>query len=70
MKSRVPFVAGLAAVFLAGSALAAAALKSGPQVGESVPGPFEPLNVTGAQAGQKFCQYCKNGVRNPMMSLR
>jgi hypothetical protein len=31
-------------------------LKSGPQVGNKVPGPFNPLNVTGSAAGQKACQ--------------
>ena len=33
----------------------AADLKSGPQVGENIPGPFHPLNVTGPTAGQKAC---------------
>src|SRR5436190_1890321 len=36
-------------------------VKSGPQVGEKVPGPFHPLNVTGAYAGQKHCLYCECG---------
>jgi hypothetical protein len=31
------------------------ALKSGPQVGKGIPGPFHPLNVTGKKAGQKNC---------------
>lgn len=39
----------------------AAGLKSGPQTGERVPGPFHPLNVTGEKAGQKECLYCENG---------
>jgi hypothetical protein len=37
------------------------AVKSGPQVGEKVPGPFHPLNVNGAKAGKKNCLYCENG---------
>ena len=41
----------------------AADLKSGPQAGQEVPGPFHPLNVTGEKAGEKFCLYCKNGDR-------
>ena len=45
---------------MAGFALAAE-LKSGPQAGETVPGPFHPFNVTGEDAGQKQCLYCKNG---------
>ncbi|MSU79051.1 MAG: hypothetical protein EXS16_13265 [Gemmataceae bacterium] len=40
---------------------AGGALKSGPQAGTEVPGPFHPLNVTGEQAGKKACLYCSNG---------
>ena len=36
-------------------------VKSGPQVGEKVPGPFHPLNINGEQAGKKNCLYCANG---------
>jgi hypothetical protein len=36
-------------------------LKSGPQVGTEVPGPFHPLNVTGEAAGTKKCLYCAYG---------
>lgn len=39
------------------------ALKSGPQIGQEVPGPFHPLNINGAKAGQKNCLYCENGTR-------
>jgi hypothetical protein len=38
-------------------------LKSGPQVGDSLAGPFHPLNVNGANAGKKHCLYCENGAR-------
>ena len=60
-------IAGLSLSFalLAGSLVAADALKSGPQVNEDVPGPFHPLNVTGASAGKKNCLYCQNGS-NPV----
>ena len=44
-------------------ALHAEPLPSGPQVGEKIPGPFAPLNITGPNAGEKCCQYCKNGPR-------
>jgi hypothetical protein len=44
----------LALVLLFGSTFAADALKSGPQVGDGV-GVFEPLNCTGAFAGDKRC---------------
>ena len=45
-----------------------AALKSGPQVGKSVPGPFAPLNVNGSKAGEKNCLYCSNG-NNPVVMI-
>jgi hypothetical protein len=43
------------ALFVAG-AWGAERLESGPQVGKQIPGPFNPLNVTGPDAGQKRCQ--------------
>jgi hypothetical protein len=56
MKSR--FAAGALAVMALAAAgvVAGDALKSGPQVGSKVIQPFNPLNVTGSQAGKKFCQ--------------
>jgi len=45
---------------LAGGSFAAD-LRSGPQPGDKVPGPFEPLNVNGDDAGRKQCLYCKHG---------
>jgi hypothetical protein len=53
------------ALLVGGLIYAAEPLKSGPQVGETVPGPFHPLNVTGDKAGEKACLYCKNGS-NPV----
>src|SRR5579883_3515620 len=41
---------------------------SGPQIDQKVPGPFDPLNVTGASAGQKHCLYCENG-ENPVAMI-
>jgi hypothetical protein len=29
--------------------------KSGPQEGQTIPGPFHPINVTGEAAGRKNC---------------
>ncbi len=34
---------------------------SGPQVGSKLPGPFEPFNINGADAGDERCLYCKYG---------
>ncbi len=48
-----------------GTGLAGGGLKSGPQVGEKIPGPFHPTNVTGAAAGKKHCLVCENGT-NPV----
>lgn len=36
-------------------AVAGEGLKSGPQTGNKVPGPFHPTNLTGAMAGKKHC---------------
>jgi len=53
---------------LAGGLIAAENLSSGPQVGDEVPGPFHPLNLTGESAGEKVCLYCKNGS-NPVAMI-
>ena len=55
MKHRM--VAGVitAAVLVVAGATAGEALKSGPQVGQKLAGPFHPLNVTGKKAGEKHC---------------
>jgi hypothetical protein len=52
----------LAAALSAGMVMAGS-VTSGPQVGDRVPGPFKPLCVSGTDAGQAVCQYCKNGAR-------
>ena len=62
IRSRSARVAFMVVLWANGVALAGS-VKSGPQVGEKVPGPFPPLNVTGPDAGKKSCQYCKNGAR-------
>lgn len=49
----------LPALLLVGAALAGP--KSGPQVGDVVPGPFEPLNLTGTHAGEESCLFCRFG---------
>jgi hypothetical protein len=53
----------LAASLVIGGIAVAGSIQSGPPVGEKVPGPFAPLNLTGPDAGKKSCQYCKNGAR-------
>jgi hypothetical protein len=56
MNHRIAAGVALALVLLMGGAWAADALKSGPQTGDNIPGAFNPLNVTGDDAGQKRCQ--------------
>jgi len=58
----------LGLALLLGGLVAADKVKSGPQVGDEVPGPFHPLNVTGPNAGEKLCLYCKNGS-NPVAMI-
>jgi hypothetical protein len=58
----------LSLALVVGLALAADTIKSGPQVGQTVPGPFHPMNVTGESAGEKACLYCKNGT-NPVAMI-
>lgn len=53
------FAVAVVAAF--GSLAAAAEIKSGPQAGDKVPGPFHPLNVNGESAGEKACLFCKHG---------
>lgn len=55
MTNRTRMGAGLAMMLLVGSVFAADTLKSGPQVGQKVAA-FNPLNVTGPQAGTRACQ--------------
>jgi hypothetical protein len=66
MKVRL-FAAAVAAVALS-LPVSAGELKSGPQAGEKVPGPFHPVNVTGAHKGEKFCLFCVNG-ENPVAMI-
>jgi hypothetical protein len=61
MRNFLIAASSLAAVVLLACGARAEPVKSGPQVGEKVPGPFKPYNVTGPSAGQYSCLYCKNG---------
>jgi len=67
MKFRL-FAAALVAAVLVLPTTAADAVKSGPQAGEKVPGPFHPVNVTGEHKGEKFCLFCVNG-ENPVAMI-
>jgi hypothetical protein len=69
MNHRMVVAAFLALALVCGVALAADAPKSGPQVGQNLPGPFHPLNITNAEkpeaCGQKNCLVCQHGI-NPV----
>lgn len=54
MNVRSTLGASLAAMLLMSGTLAAAELKSGPQVGKRVV-PFNPLHITGSGKGGKAC---------------
>jgi hypothetical protein len=56
MRHRLATGAAMAVVLALGSTMAADAVKSGPQIGDTIPGPFNVLNVTGPQAGKSNCQ--------------
>jgi hypothetical protein len=55
----------LSAGVIAAEPAKAEKVKSGPQAGEKLAGPFHPLNINGDKAGQKNCLYCANG-QNPV----
>src|SRR5688572_23256475 len=65
---RKAWVFGLAAVVAVWSAASAAEVKSGPQVGDPVPGAFDPLNLTGPAAGEESCLYCRFG-KDPVVMV-
>jgi hypothetical protein len=54
MRDRIAVGASLAVALLVGCAMAADALKSGPQIGDSM-FPFDPYNCTGEYAGEEKC---------------
>lgn len=54
-------------VCLSGLLWAEDKFKSGLQPGESIPNAFEPLNVTGDHAGEKYCLICENGLSPVVM---
>jgi hypothetical protein len=55
MSHRFIVGAPLTAALIAGCALAATNLKSGPQAGSTQITPFHPLHITGESAGEKSC---------------
>ena len=56
MKYRCAVGASLAVALAFSCAAAEGDLKSGPQVGQKIPGAFNVLNVNGSQAGKSNCQ--------------
>jgi hypothetical protein len=66
------FAIAVTLVLVVGTGYAAEDLKSGPQAGERIPGPFHPLNVFNAEKatanGQKNCLVCQHGP-NPVAMI-
>jgi hypothetical protein len=54
MRKPIALGASLALALLAGSALAAGSVKSGPQPGDGLT-PFDPLHCNGPQTGTRAC---------------
>src|SRR5262249_49312237 len=61
MKKALMAASVVIGLFVIGAALAGENLKSGPQVGAKVPGPFEPPTTTGKKGGEKAFLFCRNG---------
>lgn len=59
------FLSWALAIALSASAFSGETLKSGPQPGEELPSSFEPLVVSGPNAGRNHCLVCENGL-NPV----
>jgi len=68
MPSRLLAVSALALALVVGGLYAADVLKSGPQKGDKITKPFEPLNINGPTAGEKKCLVCRNG-ENPVVMV-
>jgi hypothetical protein len=60
---KTALLALLLPVLIATGVLCAGPVRSGPGVGQKVPGPFRPLHITGPEAGKRVCLYCKYGPR-------
>jgi hypothetical protein len=65
MRSRLPLaLTVVVVVFLSAARIGRAqAVRSGPQVGRELPGPFQALAVVGEGAGRFRCPVCDNGLR-------
>jgi hypothetical protein len=54
-------------ILVANSWCADAPSKSGPQVGQELPGPFQPFNATGKRKGTFHCLVCEHGLNPTVM---
>src|SRR3954470_10243825 len=61
MKTTRILAVAIAALALVVGGTMADGPKSGPQVGDRIPGPFHPLNINGTKAGEKNCLVCQHG---------
>jgi hypothetical protein len=69
--TRFPAIALLLTVFVCANSNAPGqadqSIRSGPQQGETIPGPFHFFNATGAHAGKPHCLVCEYGLRPVVM---
>jgi hypothetical protein len=65
MRHAISTVLAVSLVWTASRGVLSAAeqLKSGPQPGDTIPGPFHYLNVNGPHAGNPHCLVCEFGLR-------
>src|SRR5437016_4609114 len=63
MRSALSRILAIILLFATCHASTAQKLKSGPQPGESIPGPFHDLNINGPHAGNPHCLVCEFGLR-------
>jgi len=54
-------LAGICSAIALSVLMGAEPVKSGPQVGSELPGPFHPFHINGDNAGEKACLYCRYG---------
>jgi hypothetical protein len=69
MKARLPHLLAVITILSAFSVALAEAddLKSGPQPGQLLPGPFHPFNVSGEHANHPHCLVCDFGLKPAVM---
>src|SRR5262249_8806910 len=63
MRHVIGAILAMIVVLTASRGACSAALESGPQAGEMIPGPFHYPNINGVHAGNPHCLVCEFGLR-------